>query len=232
MREIVSFLNQVQENNNRTWFAEHKTEYQKIQKRFNEFVERLLVGISEFDKEIAGVTLQQSIYRFYRDTRFSPDKRPYKNHIGAYICPFGKKSGFAGYYFHVEADNGDYIGDNILAAGIYCPEKRVLASIRDDIYANAAPYRSAIAKAKGFTVDYTSALKRLPKGFPVDASDSDLLKLKNFTLNLSISKEILFGKDLYEFVIEKFKTTHDYNLLLNRAVEFARDEQADLSFYQ
>lgn len=232
MREIVSFLNQVQENNNRTWFAEHKTEYQKIQKRFNEFVERLLVGISEFDKEIAGVTLQQSIYRFYRDTRFSPDKRPYKNHIGAYICPFGKKSGFAGYYFHVEADNGDYIGDNILAAGIYCPEKRVLASIRDDIYANAAPYRSAIAKAKGFTIDYTTALKRLPKGFPVDASDSDLLKLKNFTLNLSISKEILFGKDLCEFVIEKFKTTHDYNLLLNRAVEFARDEQADLSFYQ
>lgn len=232
MREIVSFLNQVQENNNRAWFAEHKTEYQKAQKRFNEFVERLLVGISEFDKEIAGVTLQQSIYRFYRDTRFSPDKRPYKNHIGAYICPFGKKSGFAGYYFHVEADNGDYIGDNILAAGIYCPEKRVLASIRDDIYANAAPYRSAIAKAKGFTIDYTTALKRLPKGFPADASDSDLLKLKNFTLNLSISKEILFGKDLYEFVIEKFKTTHDYNLLLNRAVEFARDEQADLSFYQ
>ena len=232
MREIVSFLNQVQENNNRAWFAEHKTEYQKAQKRFNEFVERLLVGISEFDKEIAGVTLQQSIYRFYRDTRFSPDKRPYKNHIGAYICPFGKKSGFAGYYFHVEADNGDYIGDNILAAGIYCPEKRVLASIRDDIYANAAPYRSAIAKAKGFTIDYTTALKRLPKGFPADAADADLLKLKNFTLNLSISKEILFGKDLYEFVIEKFKTTHDYNLLLNRAVEFARDEQADLSFYQ
>lgn len=232
MREIVSFLNQVQENNNRAWFAAHKMEYQKAQKRFNEFVERLLVGISEFDKEIAGVTLQQSIYRFYRDTRFSPDKRPYKNHIGAYICPLGKKSGFAGYYFHVEADNGDYIGDNILAVGIYCPEKRVLASIRDDIYANAAPYRSAIAKAKGFTIDYTTALKRLPTGFPADAADADLLKLKNFTLGLSIPKEILFGNDLYEFVIEKLKTTHDYNLLLNRAVEFARDEQADLAFYQ
>ena len=78
MREIVSFLNAVQENNNRAWFAAHKMEYQKAQKRFNEFVERLLVGISEFDKEIVGVTLQQSIYRFYRDTRFSPDKRPYK----------------------------------------------------------------------------------------------------------------------------------------------------------
>mgnify|MGYP003547027490 CR=1 FL=1 len=54
MREIVSFLNAVQENNNRAWFAAHKMEYQKAQKRFNEFVERLLVGISEFDKEIVG----------------------------------------------------------------------------------------------------------------------------------------------------------------------------------
>lgn len=232
MREIVSFLNAVQENNNRPWFAEHKAEYQKVQQCFNEFVERLLVGISDFDKEIASVTVQQSIYRFYRDTRFSPDKRPYKNHIGAYICPFGKRSGFAGYYFHVEADQGDYIGDNILAAGIHCPEKRVLASIRDDIYANAAPYRAAIAKAQGFSIESETALKRLPKGFPADSPDADLLKLRDFTLGLSIPKEILYSDQLYDFAIEHFRSAYDFNLLLNRAVEFARDEQADLAFYQ
>lgn len=106
MQAIIDFLRQLSQNNNREWFMAHKSEYQQAQARFNELTEQLILGISQFDSSVSGLTAKDCIYRIYRDVRFSKDKSPYKTHMGAYVCPGGKKSGYAGYYFHVGTGMG------------------------------------------------------------------------------------------------------------------------------
>ena len=84
-------------NNNRPWFQEHKGEYMEARSEFESGVAKAIARISEFDESIAQVTVKDSTYRFYRDTRFSSDKSPYKNHFGAYINAHGKKALRGGY---------------------------------------------------------------------------------------------------------------------------------------
>ena len=100
MKDMIEFLRELKMNNNREWFCKNKHRYQEVQGRFNEFTERLIHGIASFDPTIANLGVKDCTYRIYRDVRFSEDKSPYKTHLGAVICRGGKKSGFAGYYFH------------------------------------------------------------------------------------------------------------------------------------
>ena len=89
MEEIIDFLNQIVVNNNRPWFQEHKQQYLDAQAKFNEIAEQIILGIQKFDDLTKGLTLKDCTYRFYRDTRFSPDKSPYKRHFG--VSPTGQK---------------------------------------------------------------------------------------------------------------------------------------------
>lgn len=227
MKTAIDFLNRIQANNNKTWFDAHKEEYKQIQERFNCFVEELITGIAKFDESIRDLSYKQCIYRFYRDIRFSSDKRPYKNHLGAYICPNGRKSGNSGYYFHIEATGGDYLGGNLISTGCYCPEKLALASIRDDICYQGANYIKAIQEAKDFYVNYEYSLKKLPTGFPIDTPYPELVKLKSFLLFQTIPLDILFSSHLLEFVLTQFETTYNFNKLLNRAIDYSKDPEAD-----
>ena len=108
MEEILRFLDDVLHNNNRPWFQEHKNQFLKAQANFNALAEQIIDGVQKFDDNCKGLTLKDCTYRFYRDTRFSPDKRPYKTHFGVFVCPEGKKSMLAGYYFHLEAKESVY----------------------------------------------------------------------------------------------------------------------------
>lgn len=70
MKEVIAFLSQLQQNNNREWFNEHKNEFLQVQARFNDFIEKLIKGIAGFDENISGLTVKDCTYRIYRDTRF------------------------------------------------------------------------------------------------------------------------------------------------------------------
>ena len=133
MKEVIAFLSQLQQNNNREWFNEHKNEFLQVQARFNDFMEKLIKGIAGFDENISGLTVKDCTYRIYRDTRFSSDKTPYKCHMGAFINPGGKKSGYAGYYFQVGATDEGFPNGNMLASGDYCFEPAVMKILREDI---------------------------------------------------------------------------------------------------
>ena len=133
MQEIIAFLDRLMRNNNREWFNAHKDEYKYVQAKFNDFALKLMESVAAFDPDVYGLELKDCTYRIYRDIRFSSDKRPYKNHFGCFICKGGKKSGNAGYYFHIEPVEADYIGGNILAAGMYAPTKELLEQIRHEI---------------------------------------------------------------------------------------------------
>ena len=107
MKEIITYLRQLQANNNREWFNAHKDEFLKHQARFHRLVEEVIKEISVFDPSIANLTPKDCTYRIYRDVRFSSDKSPYKCHFGAFIAKGGKKSGNSGYYFHISTGGDD-----------------------------------------------------------------------------------------------------------------------------
>lgn len=87
MKDIVAFLCELKQNNDRTWFNAHKEQYLYVQGKFLRFVDELINEISTFDSSIAGLTAKDCTYRIYRDVRFSEDKSPYKTHFGAFIAP-------------------------------------------------------------------------------------------------------------------------------------------------
>ncbi|MCA9383638.1 DUF2461 domain-containing protein, partial [Candidatus Dojkabacteria bacterium] len=90
--KTLDFLKKLAKNNNRTWFKEHKSEFDAINKDFLEFVEELAQDIARFDKRIADSLHDKStvkVFRIYKDVRFSKDKSPYKLNLGGTITPYG-----------------------------------------------------------------------------------------------------------------------------------------------
>jgi len=221
IKNILDFLNELSKNNHREWFHKNKERYREVQDQFNKLTMKLIEGIAAFDEDIKKITVADSTYRIYRDIRFSPNKLPYKTHIGAYMCRGGKKSGFAGYYFHLEATEQDFLGNNLLAVGLYCPENNVLRSVREDIEFNGDAYRKALAAAPEWSMDGNIRLKKIPKGFDKDSPYEDLLRLKEFSPIRMLTNEEVFSDELYNIVIEQFKKIKPINDLLNRSVEYA-----------
>jgi uncharacterized protein (TIGR02453 family) len=224
MQKIIDFLVQLQQNNCREWFHAHKTEYKVLEEEFHVFVEQLILGIASFDPTVKNLSVKDCTYRIYRDTRFSKDKTPYKTHMGAYICPGGKKSGNAGYYFHIEPQGKGFIGGNLLSTGLYMPDKLALQSVREDIAFKGDEFLSTIKKAKGFHLDRSNCLTRVPAGFSTDNPHSEYLKLKDVYVVKMMDNQSLLAPDLLERIVADFKTTLAFNNFLNRAVDFAREE--------
>lgn len=225
MEQILSFLNELRQHNERSWFEAHKAEYQDVQHYFNDFVADLLIRISAFDPSIQGLNVSDCTYRIYRDIRFSYDKSPYKTHLGAYVCPGGKKSGYAGYYFHLEPEGDTYLGGSLLACGLYKPEKEIVQSIREEILDHGQAFDNAIKKAKGFSYDTEQQLKKMPKGFPNDAPFEAYLRLKDFSLSRPIPASMITRQKMLEFAATSFQTVYDYNTFVNRAIAYVYDNK-------
>lgn len=137
-KRIINFLKDVAANNNRPWFQLHKDEYLACKADFEQDVARAITLLAAFDDEVAHLQVKDCVYRFYRDTRFSEDKSPYKRHFGAYICAKGKKALRGGYYMHVEP------GNCMLATGSYWLPKNILTSCRNEIMGNIDVWREAV----------------------------------------------------------------------------------------
>ena len=129
----LSFITDLHAHNSREWFEDHRQDYLEAKEEFESFVNLLIAGIRRFDPEIGWITARDTIFRIFRDTRFSPNKTPYKNHFAAYIANGGRKSPFAGYYLHVEPKGGGYLNGSLLSGGIYAPESGPLRLLREEI---------------------------------------------------------------------------------------------------
>lgn len=221
MKRVIDFLSDLNQNNNKQWFDAHKGDYLEVKAYFNKFVLDLVEAISDFDETIYGLSVNDCTYRIYRDVRFSKDKTPYKTHIGAYICPKGKKSGLGGYYFHVEPLGGRYLSSHLLATGVVCMPNDVIRSIREDVYALNQEFEDAIASCKGFSLDLESMMKKMPKEFPKDCG-IEYLKLRDFIMMKRIDEGYLLQDNLIERLAKDFSTTRKFKEFVNRAVSASR----------
>lgn len=200
-----------------------KNEFLQVQARFNDFIEKLIKGIAGFDENISGLSVKDCTYRIYRDTRFSSDKTPYKCHMGAFINPGGKKSGYAGYYFQVGATDEGFPNGNMLASGDYCFEPAVMKILREDICNGEGDFDRIVKQAKPFQIDSSEMLKRNPSGFPADAPYPEYLRLKTFCLTYQPGRSFMYSDHLLEELIELFRPTQSFIEYINRAIAFTRE---------
>lgn len=199
---IFQFLKELSVNNNREWFNAHKDDYLKAQAEFDKLLTDIIERISLFDDEIKGIQAKDCTFRIYRDTRFSPDKTPYKTHFGGYINGRGKKSEHCGYYVHIES------GNCLLAGGSICPPPKIMKALRQSVYDNIEEYISIVEDPefkKYFPVIGETFLKTAPKGFPKDFKYIDYLKCKEFVCSYQVPDEFFLSKDLLNNISDAFK---------------------------
>ncbi len=214
-KRTFDFLVALKKNNNRQWFQDNKSWYEEAKKDFTGFIDLLVLEVRKFDSDIGQVNAREAMFRIYRDVRFSKDKSPYKTNIGAYIVPGGRKSGLAGYYFHIEP------GDCFLAGGIYMPLPDILKKVRREIYGNIEEFLSIIENRKFsdyFGKIWGEKLVNPPAGYSGEFEYIDLLKYKSYTVIRQIPEELLFEDSLLREVSNGFSIIYPFNKFINYAI--------------
>lgn len=225
MQHVLAFLNALHANNNREWFYAHHDDYLEAREEFQTFASQLIEAITSYDPSVAGLTLPDATYRINRDIRFSPDKSPYKTHMGVYVCRGGKKSGYSGYYFHIAATADTAFGfhTHCLAAGNYYCEPEVLQLLREDIVDNYADFQGMLSMASDYHLDDSFCLKRVPRGFDASLPCADYLKYKVYCLVKGVPTSFVTAPNLVERVTDAFRPTKPFIDFLNRALDYTRE---------
>ena len=208
----LHFLKNLSKNNNREWFTENKDQYITAQQNVLNVVETLIEKIGEFDEEILKIDPKKSLFRIYRDVRFSKDKSPYKTNFGAGLG-MGKGNKISGYYLHIEP------GKSFLAGGVYQPETSVLKEIRKEISMNAKEFQEILQQDdfrnnfRGLSVE--AKLQRVPNGFDKDDPMAEFLKLKNLIVVHPISDDALMQENATKNMAKIFKSMKPLNDFLS-----------------
>lgn len=215
---LLQFIDELVQNNNREWFAENKHRYEATRVFFEQISTGLIREIMKFDEEIAHVDAKECIFRIYRDTRFSNDKTPYKNHYGVFIAAGGgRKSVRGGYYLHLEPSK------SFVASGVWCPPPPLLKALRETVYENIDELEEILDEPgfkKLFTGFYTDdQLKTVPRGFPADFRRADLLKLKHYMVEYKLPDSILESENPVPEIAAVFRTARPLNKFLNYTVD-------------
>ena len=213
---VLEFLKVLRAHNNREWFNDNKQYYLDAKEAFDTFVNSLIAEIELFDPSVRGLTSKNTVFRIYRDVRFSKNKLPYKNQFSAYIAPGGRKSRLSGYYIHFEP------GNCMAGGGLHRPNGEELKEVRFEIYNHGDEFTSIIG-AKGFRETFGQLigdkLKRPPTGFPKEFPYIELIKRKEFLAVHTFDEKKLESDELMPYLIDVFKTLKPMNDFLNRPLE-------------
>jgi len=217
-KDILQFLTELNQNNNREWFHENKARYDRLRIGFEEMVGTLIMEIAKFDEDLKFLSAKECTFRIYRDIRFSPNKIPYKTHFGAYMAANGgRKSERGGYYLHLEPNA------SFLSVGVWMPQPNVLKALRQSVFDNIDELneiRASSEFARYFKNFYDEdALKKLPSGFPKDFPEADLLKLKHYLVDYNLNDELLSSENFINNVLTAFKAGYPFNRFFNYTVD-------------
>lgn len=213
---VLDFLAELKANNTREWFAANKPRYEQAAADFLALAEEILRRLAHREPVFAALKAKECVFRIYRDTRFSPDKTPYKIHLGAYFCKGGKQSPLAGYYLHIQP------GESFAAGGCWMPPAPLLQAIRQEIDYNSDEFR-AIVEAPEFIRRFGKLsgerLKTAPKGYPATHPDIEFLKHKSFVAVQPLSDNLVLSPDFIDSVLDAFAAMQPLVNFLNRAID-------------
>jgi uncharacterized protein (TIGR02453 family) len=201
--ETLRFLRALKRNNDREWFKAHRDRYDShVRAPMVALIERLAVDFRRFAPEVVA-SPRTSLYRIYRDTRFSEDKTPLKTHVSASFRWRGLDKGEgAGLYLEIHPQ-WVWIG-----GGFWAPETRHLVRIREHI-ANTYPEIDRIARAKTFRHAAGSLdgerLARVPRGYERVHPAADYLKFRQFLAGREFPPELATSDRFYPTVVATYK---------------------------
>jgi uncharacterized protein (TIGR02453 family) len=201
--EALTFLRSLAKHNDREWFTPRKAEFDALLKEpMLSIVRKVTDAMLDFAPNHVRPA-EKSLFRIYRDTRFSSDKRPYKTHVAAWWSHQGlQKTSGAGYYFHISPK------EVIVAAGAYMPEKEQLAAIRNWLLDNHTEFRKMLKKpaVRRIFVEFEgNPLTRPPKGFPCDHPALDLIRCRQWGLSATLPAKTALDRKLADVIIRHFK---------------------------
>jgi len=193
--ELFQFFKELKENNNKLWFEENKQRYE------SQVREPLLRFVSDFSFHLSSISLHYiaeprmvggSLFRIYRDVRFSKDKTPYKTHAGIqFRHERGKDAHAPGFYLHLEPENV------FAAAGVWKPDSVSLGKIRDAIVDHPTRWQNIFTDEE-FASIYKlegDSLQKAPKGYDPTHTLIDDLKRKDYFVMTAFTEEDTLSAD-------------------------------------
>ena len=219
--DLFGFLHELQLNNNRDWFQANKARYQAVVlgpmtdfvADFGDFLPSISSHFVADPRTHGG-----SVFRIYRDVRFSKDKSPYKTHAAVHFRhETGREVHGPGFYLHLAP------GEVYAGAGIWRPDSRTMAKVRDAIVADPAGWTRAISDqqfAAVFSLE-GEALKRPPRGYDPDHPLIDDLKRKDFVAATEFSEEDAVAPDFIDVYADACRKATPFMGFLTTAVGLA-----------
>jgi uncharacterized protein (TIGR02453 family) len=197
--KAFKFLEELSNNQNRVWFAEHRSEYEEyVREPMKSFTEALSENLAKHEVPLWGDP-KRSLFRINRDARFSKAKHPYNMHASGLFTRTGDKHSSGVLYFRL-----DPLGSRC-AAGYLQPEAHILKKLRQGILDNPKGWLALerSLKRKGYELDYSHALARIPRGFvDVPKEIESAMKLKGWIIRRQLPRSIICSKNLINEVTD------------------------------
>ena len=201
-KDVFSFLKNLQKNNNRDWFHEHKATFKVIETDVKQFYNQLFEQLNTVDS-----IESFKVFRIYRDVRFSKNKLPYKTHFGGSFHRT-KPELRGGYYLHIAPNNESFI-----ATGFWDPNKEDLFRIRKELEMNSTELRELMeveAFKSVWGVLQGDELHTAPRGFDKLDPNIDLIRKKQFIFTKKYSDKEVLSNGFEKEVIKSFKVIRPY----------------------
>ena len=204
-KDSLGFLKDLSQNNNREWFNQHKDRYIEAQSNIIDFADALIGEMNKHDR-IETRSGRQSMFRIYKDVRFSKDKTPYNKH---WSCAFKRATNKlrGGYYLRIEP------GDSRVVGGFFGPVPDDLKRIRQDIDVNFEDWRKVLAdpalKATFGNIRGEKVVSA-PRGYAKDHPAIDLLRHKQFLFRHEFTDDEVLDPDFLFLVNDTFKNLRPF----------------------
>uniref|UniRef100_UPI004049D560 DUF2461 domain-containing protein n=1 Tax=Gelidibacter sp. TaxID=2018083 RepID=UPI004049D560 len=201
-QKVLDFFKQLEQNNDRDWFNEHKKEFKAIEAEAKKGYNALLEGLRQHD-DVDSLKL----FRIYRDVRFSKNKAPYKTHFGGSFHR-RKPELRGGYYLHIQPNNESFI-----ATGFWEPSPADLQRIRKEFEMDASEMRSILSDKtfKSVWGNFVGdELKTAPKGFDKEHPDIDLIRKKQYIFTKKYTDKDVLSEGFLDDVNASFKAVRPY----------------------
>jgi uncharacterized protein (TIGR02453 family) len=210
--DLFRFLTRLKRNNNRDWFLAHRDEFENYARQpVLRFITEFAAPLYEMSSHLIADPRPSrgSMFRIYRDIRFSADKRPYKTHIAMRFSHRGKDVHSPGFYLHLEP------GGSFAACGLWHPEPPTLLKVRSAIMARPKEWR----KVRGLlSWDDASRLQRPPRGFPGDHEFAEDLKLRDLGTSVEFTDKQVCGAKFMSTFCDACRTMSPLAAFLSGAV--------------
>jgi uncharacterized protein (TIGR02453 family) len=216
----LQFLKALDKNNNKAWFDAHRKQYDAAKLNFAELTQQVITQFGKKEPSIALLQPKECVFRINRDVRFSKNKAPYKNNMGASIKAGGKKSLLAGYYIHLEPGGKSFVG-----GGLYMPDAAIVGKVRQEIDYNYTTFlrivenKKFIAQYGGLDFSEGLSLVREPKGYEKENPAIKYLKLKSWVTTAPLCDTALQDKNLATQLTKAFEYLQPLISFLNDALE-------------